>query len=248
MAIRTMIVDDEPLAVERLQMLCAREPRIALVGTASDGEAALRLIEGLRPELVMLDIAMPLLDGLGVARAVGRMGLRPAIIFVTAFEGFAVEAFDLAAIDYMLKPVAHERLTRAIDRVEIALRHREAVAPGDAPSPSQPDWAEEFWVPHRSELIRVATTQIDRIEAERDYMRLHVGAHSYLLHQTISSLETRLDPTDFVRLHRSHIVRRDHIARLRHDGSGVWFACLADGGEIRIGRTYLANAKAMTGR
>ena len=103
-------------------------------------------------------------------------------------------------------------------------------------------------MPHRSELIRLATDQIDRIEAERDYMRLHVGQHSYLLHQTISSLEERLDPQQFVRLHRSHIVRRDHIARLRHDGSGVWFAALADGGEIRIGRTFLANARAMTGR
>lgn len=247
MPIRTMIVDDEPLAVERLQMLCAREPRIALVGTATDGEAALRLIEGLKPDLVMLDIAMPLLDGIGVARAVGRMGIRPAVIFVTAFEGFAVEAFDLAAIDYMLKPVAHDRLTRAIDRVEAALRNR---APEGTPAPAepQPAWAEEFWVPHRSELIRIATDQIDRIEAERDYMRLHVGSHSYLLHQTISSLEERLDPQQFVRLHRSHIVRRDHIARLRHDGSGVWFAALTDGSEIRIGRTFLANARAMTGR
>jgi two-component system response regulator AlgR len=247
MSIRTMIVDDEPLAVERLQMLCAREPRIALVGTATDGEAALRLIEALKPDLVMLDIAMPLLDGIGVARAVGRMGIRPAVIFVTAFEGFAVEAFDLAAIDYMLKPVAHDRLTRAIDRVEAALRTR-ATEGTPAPAEPQPDWAEEFWVPHRSELIRIATDQIDRIEAERDYMRLHVGSHSYLLHQTISSLEERLDPQQFVRLHRSHIVRRDHIARLRHDGSGVWFAALTDGNEIRIGRTFLANARAMTGR
>jgi two-component system response regulator AlgR len=247
MSIRTMIVDDEPLAVERLQMLCAREPRIALVGTATDGEAALRLIEALKPDLVMLDIAMPLLDGIGVARAVGRMGIRPAVIFVTAFEGFAVEAFDLAAIDYMLKPVAHDRLTRAIDRVEAALRTR-ATEGTPAPAEPQPDWAEEFWVPHRSELIRIATDQIDRIEAERDYMRLHVGSHSYLLHQTISSLEERLDPQQFVRLHRSHIVRRDHIARLRHDGSGVWFAALTDGNEIRIGRTFLANASAMTGR
>ncbi len=247
MSIRTMIVDDGPLAIERLQMLCAREPRIALGGTAGDGEAALRLIEGLKPDLVMLDIAMPLLDGIGVARAVGRLGIRPAVIFVTAFEGFAVEAFDLAAVDYMLKPVAHDRLTRAIDRVEAALRNRlpETAAPASEP---QAEWAEEFWVPHRSELIRIAADQIDRIEAERDYMRLHVGAHSYLLHQTISSLEERLDPQQFVRLHRSHIVRRDHIARLRHDGSGVWFAALADGGEIRIGRTFLANARAMTGR
>lgn len=247
-SIRTLIVDDEPLAIERLQMLCAREPRIALVGTATDGEAALRLIEGLRPDLVMLDIAMPLLDGIGVARAVGRMGIRPAVIFVTAFEGFAVEAFDLAAVDYMLKPVAHDRLTRAVDRVEIALRNRAPEDVAAAPAAPAPEWAEEFWVPHRSELIRIAADQIDRIEAERDYMRLHVGTHSYLLHQTISSLEERLDPQQFVRLHRSHIVRRDHIARLRHDGSGVWFAALADGSEIRIGRTFLANVRAMTGR
>ncbi|MFD1107430.1 LytR/AlgR family response regulator transcription factor [Sphingobium olei] len=247
-SIRTLIVDDEPLAIERLQMLCAREPRIALVGTATDGEAALRLIEGLRPDLVMLDIAMPLLDGIGVARAVGRMGIRPAVIFVTAFEGFAVEAFDLAAVDYMLKPVAHDRLTRAVGRVEIALRNRAPEDVAAAPAAPAPEWAEEFWVPHRSELIRIAADQIDRIEAERDYMRLHVGTHSYLLHQTISSLEERLDPQQFVRLHRSHIVRRDHIARLRHDGSGVWFAALADGSEIRIGRTFLANARAMTGR
>jgi two-component system, LytTR family, response regulator AlgR len=243
-AIRTLIVDDEPLAVERLQMLCAREPRIALVGTASDGEAALRLIEGLEPDLVLLDIAMPLLDGLGVARAACRLGLRPAVIFVTAFQGFAVEAFDLAAVDYLLKPVAHDRLARAIDRVELTLRNREQAATARP----EAEWAEEFWVPHRSELIRIGSGQIDRIEAERDYMRLHVGASSYLLHQTISSLESRLDPQQFVRLHRSHIVRRDHIARLRHDGSGVWFACLADGTDIRIGRTYLAHARAMTGR
>ncbi|MEJ7934736.1 LytTR family DNA-binding domain-containing protein [Sphingobium sp. AN558] len=244
MTIRTMIVDDEPLAVERLQMLCAREPRIALAGTASDGEAALRLVEGLRPDLLLLDIAMPLLDGIGVARAIGRMGIRPAIIFVTAFEGFAVEAFDLAAVDYLLKPVSHDRLARAVDRAEAALR---SVDHASAPT-AEPAWAEEFWVPHRSELVRIAAGQIDRIEAERDYMRLHVGRHSYLLHQTISALETRLDPHLFVRLHRSHIVRRDHIDRLRHDGSGVWFACLQGGGEIRIGRTFLANARAMTGR
>lgn len=248
MSIRTMIVDDEPLAVERLQMLCAREPRIALVGTATDGEAALRLIEGLKPDLVMLDIAMPLLDGIGVARAIGKMGIRPAVIFVTAFEGFAVEAFDLAAVDYLLKPVAHDRLNRAIDRVEMALRHQLPETESDVATEAPPEWAEEFWVPHRSELIRIAADQIERIEAERDYMRLHVGGHSYLLHQTISSLEERLDPQMFVRLHRSHIVRRDHIARLRHDGSGVWFAALGDGNEIRIGRTFLANARAMTGR
>src|SRR3546814_7156606 len=119
-----------------------------------------------------------------------------------------------------------------------------------SPSPAtreeyEPEWAEEFWVPHRSELIRIGTAQIDRIEAERDYMRLHVGANSYLLHQTISSLENRLDPQQFVRLHRSHIVRRDHIARLRHDGSGVWSACLADATEIRRSEEHTSELQSL---
>lgn len=242
--VRTMIVDDEPLAVERLQVLCAREPRIDLVGTATDGQSALRLVEALTPDLLLLDIAMPLLDGIGVARALGLGGTRPAVIFVTAFEGFAVEAFDLAAVDYLLKPVAPDRLTRAIDRVVNALG-----APRlDVPVAPPGEWADEFWVPYKAELIRVGADQIDHIEAERDYMRLHVGSHSYLLHQTITSLEARLNPEEFIRLHRSHIVRRDHIDRLRHDGSGVWFACLKRGEDIRIGRTYLAAAKAIAGR
>lgn len=242
--LRTMIVDDEPLAVERLQMLCAREARVELVGTATDGESALRLVEGVSPDLLLLDIAMPRLDGIGVARALSRSERNPSIIFVTAFEGFAVEAFDLAAVDYLLKPVSQERLGRAVDRV-LALTHTDRIPrPSNRPSV----WAEDFWVPHKAELVRIAATHIDRIEAERDYMRLFVGPRSYLLHQTISSLEQRLDPEQFIRLHRSHIVRRGHIDRLRHDGSGVWFARLLDGTEIRIGRTYLAGTKAIAGR
>ena len=106
----------------------------------------------------------------------------------------------------------------------------------------------EFWVPHRSELIRVPVSDVDRIGAERDYVRLHVGQSSYLLLLTVSSLEARLDPDQFIRLHRSAIVRRDRIRRLRHDGMGAWSAELADGSAIRIGRTYLPGAKAMTGR
>ncbi|WP_373489178.1 LytR/AlgR family response regulator transcription factor [Blastomonas sp.] len=245
--LRTMIVDDEPLAVERLQLLCARLPQISLVGTASDGESALRLAEQLRPELVFLDINMPRLDGMGVARALGRMGQVPAIIFVTAYQGFAVEAFDLAAIDYLLKPVATDRLERAVTRV---LDRRSAVLANPVPATSPPgeSWVREFWVPHRSELKRIDADLIERIDAERDYMRLHVGERSYLMHETIKALEERLDPARFVRLHRSHIVRNDYITGLRHGGGGVWFACLADDSELRIGRTYLARVKELAGR
>ncbi|MFM9935887.1 MAG: LytR/AlgR family response regulator transcription factor [Novosphingobium sp.] len=242
---RTLIVDDEPLAVERMQILCARIPALSVVGTASDGAAALRLCEALAPELVLLDMTMPEVDGIGVARGLAKQSPRPAVIFVTAHDHFAVEAFDLDAVDYVLKPVAQDRLERAVER---ALARQDTTVPAAAESP----WIEEFWVPHRSELVRIAAGDIDRIDAERDYVRLHVGqtgsTRSYLLLHTIQRLEDRLDPDRFIRLHRSTIVRRDRIAGLKHDGLGVWSAQLVDGELLRIGRTYLAKAKAMAGR
>ena len=242
--LRTLIVDDEPLAAERLQILCAANPAIDLIGTAGDGEAALRLVEALDPDLLLLDIAMPGLDGMGVARALADRPKRPAIIFCTAFDRFAVEAFDVAAVDYVLKPVAPDRLTRAVERVLGALD----ADPAPAAAAVESAFATEFWVPHRSEMIRIAAIDIDRIDAERDYMRLHVGPRSYLLHHTIGELERRLDPDRFIRLHRSTIVRRDRIAKLVHDGMGAWHAVLADGAEVRIGRTYLGPARAIAGR
>jgi two-component system response regulator AlgR len=240
--LRTLIVDDEPLAIERLQILCAGMTGISLVGTASDGEAALRLIAALSPDLLLLDIAMPGLDGIGVAQALEKQDAPPAIIFCTAFDQFAIAAFDVAAVDYLLKPVAPDRLAKAIARVAAK------IGAGGQATLTAPEWIEEFWVPYRSEVIRVAATDIDRIDAERDYMRLHIGARSFLLHQTISELERRLDPDRFIRLHRSTIVRRDRIGGMRHDGLGTWYATLADGDELRIGRSYLAAAKALAGK
>ncbi|MEZ5656493.1 MAG: LytTR family DNA-binding domain-containing protein [Sphingobium sp.] len=243
-ALRTLIIDDEPLAIERLQILCGQIPQINLVGTANDGDAALRLCQALTPDLLLLDIAMPGLDGIQVARALETSEKRPAIIFCTAFDDFAVEAFDVAAIDYLLKPVALGKLQRAVGRVA-----DRGTSPGrSSDAAEQAEWIEEFWIPHKSEMIRIAATDVDRIEAERDYMRLHVGSRSYLLHQTISELERRLNPARFIRLHRSTIVRQDYIVKLAHDGLGTWKACLNDGISTRIGRTYLAKVKAMAGR
>ena len=252
---RTLIVDDEPLAVERMQILCARIPALQVVGTASDGAAALRLIEALNPDLVLLDMTMPEVDGLGVARALAGQVNRPAVVFVTAHDDFAVEAFDCDAVDYVLKPVAQERLERAVERAQA--RRSTSTEAALTPEKPQSEWIEEFWVPHRSELIRVAASDLERIDAERDYVRLHVGhqngsgqsgGRSYMMLHTIAGLEARLDPDQFIRLHRSTIVRRDRIAGLKHDGLGVWSAELADGSVQRIGRTYLARVKAMAGR
>ena len=240
--LRTLIVDDEPLAIERMQVLCAEIPQLTVIGTANDGECALRLMEKLAPDLLLLDMTMPGMDGLAVARAAREQAARPAVIFVTAHENFAVEAFDLEAIDYVLKPVASDRLERAIERA-LARRGENG---GAEESDSQ--WLGEFWVPHRSELLRIEADQVSRIDAERDYVRLHVGDTSYLLLQTIAGLEEKLDPEKFIRIHRSTILRRDYIRGLKHEGLGVWCAELEDGEALRIGRTYLKRVKAMAGR
>jgi two-component system response regulator AlgR len=241
--LRTLVVDDEPLAVERLQVICAGIEDIALVGTASDGHAALRLMEALSPDLVLLDISMPGLDGMSLARRLEGRPSRPAIVFCTAFDTFAVEAFAVEAVDYLLKPVTTERLARAVAKVLDA----RSAPPAPEPPPATP-WMQELWAPSGSEMVRIPVTRIDHIEAERDYMRLHLGKRSYLIHQTIAELERKLDPDLFIRLHRSTIVRRDFIASLRHDGRGTWQAILIDGGAVAIGRTYLPAARALIGR
>ena len=238
--LRALIVDDEPLAVERMQVICAEIDQISVVGTAGDGTAALRLAEKLKPDLMLLDMTMPGMDGLAVAQKLARTPDSPAVIFVTAHEDFAVEAFDLDAIDYVLKPVNVERLARAVDR---AISRR-----GSARPKANGKWLREFWVPHRSELLRIDALEVERIDAERDYVRLFVGDQTYLLLQTIAGLEEKLDPQQFIRIHRSTILRRDRIRGLRHEGLGVWSVELDDGEELRIGRTYLRKVKAMAGR
>ena len=241
--LKTLIVDDEPLAVERMQVICAKIPTIQVVGTASDGAQALRLVDALKPDLILLDMTMPEVDGISVAKSLAKQAERPAVVFVTAHDNYAVEAFDLDAVDYVLKPVKPERLERAVSRA--AGRRGEG-------SRSESAWLDELWIPHRSELIRIATSEVDRIDAERDYVRLHVGsddaARTYLLLQTIAGLEKRLDPAKFIRIHRSTILRKDRITGLRHDGLGVWSVELDDGETLRIGRTYLPKVKAMAGR
>jgi two-component system, LytTR family, response regulator AlgR len=242
--LRVLVVDDEPLAVERLQVLLTRFTDVTLVGTASDGDAALRMVEGVAPDALLLDIAMPGMDGMDVARALARMETPPLVIFVTAFDTFAVGAFDLEAVDYLMKPVTPERLARALERA------RERVDGPAQPKTNQqqPRHIEEFWVSEPSGLGRLAARDVDRITAERDYMRLHAGQRSWLINHTIGKLEEELDPTQFVRLHRSAIIRRDYVVGLRRDESGRWYARFPTGEEQKVGRLYLHNAKELAGR
>lgn len=236
--LRTLIVDDEPLAIERLQILASQQDGISLVGTASDGPSALRMVEALSPDVILCDIAMPGLDGLEVARALEQMPNPPAVIFATAFDQYAVAAFDVAAVDYLLKPVSADRLGRAFARAREW--HQK-----ERPQVRKSDYITEFWVQNRGEMLRIDCSQVDLVEAERDYMRLHVGGRSWLIHQTIKSLEAKLDPAEFLRIHRSKIVRRAGISSLRHHGDGAWSVDLQDGGLHRIGRTYLHDVKSI---
>lgn len=251
--LKILIADDEPLATERLQILLARMEGLDLIGTASDGDAAVRMAEALNPEVLLLDIAMPGMDGIEVARALSKQEPSPAVIFVTAFDQFAVAAFEVAAVDYLMKPIDPERLGQALDRARSHLRHvaqdegRDAGEVAGKEKDESP-YLDEFWASDRTGLVRIAARDIDRVTAERDYMRLHVGARSWLIHHSMTALEEELDPEHFVRLHRSAIVRRDFITGFARNSSGRWIAKLADNSEQSVGRLYNDRVKEIAGR
>ena len=226
-----VLVDDEPPARELLRFLCA-EHDVVVIGEAENGQVALNLLEKLRPDFVMLDITMPVMDGMTVARRLFDRARTPAIVFTTAFSQYAVAAFDVAAVDYLLKPIDPARFAVAVERVRKGL----AVNIGTA--------IDYLWVPNRSELLRIEITAIERVEAEKDYVRIHVSGRSYLLRETMDGLQDRLPTHDFVRLHRSTIVRRDLMTGVRHEGSGVWSAIMKDESLQRIGRSYLTDVRA----
>ena len=244
--LKVLIADDEPLAAERLQLLLARCDGIDLVGSASDGDSAVRMTEALKPDLVLLDIAMPGLDGIEVARALASQAPSPAVVFVTAFDQFAVAAFEVAAVDYLMKPVDPARLQRALERARDYIRVRRE-SPAAAPGKTS-EWLDEFWASDLTGLVRIASRDIDRVSAERDYMRLHVGRRSWLIHHSMAALEEGLNPELFVRLHRSAIVRRDFIAGFTRNPSGRWIARLSDGTEQPVGRLYSDRVRSIAGR
>jgi two-component system response regulator AlgR len=243
--LRVLIADDEPLAAERLQLLLAKCDRIDLVGTATDGDSTVRMAEALTPDLLLLDIAMPGLDGIGVAKALAGTRPSPAVIFITAFDQFAVAAFEVEAVDYLMKPVEPQRLQRALERGREYLERRET-KPAARPEPSA--HLQEFWASDLTGLVRIAARDIDRVSAERDYMRLHVGRRSWLIHHSMAALEEGLDPEYFVRLHRSAIVRKDFITGFTRNPSGRWIARLADGTEQPVGRLYSDRVRSIAGR
>lgn len=240
--LRVMIVDDEPLAVERLQLLLARCEGVTLVGTAVDGEAAMEVAEAAEPDLLLLDIAMPGMDGIEVARTLAGSRVDPAIIFVTAFDNCAVAAFDVAAVDYLMKPVHFDRLVGALERA------REAIEQERAQKTPASRYVQEFWVPDQSGLARLKAEKIDRITTERDDMRLHVGHRSWLVYKTLGAPEEGLDPGMFIQVDSSTMLRRDTIQGIGRDGGGDWVAQLQGGKEMRIEREHVGELRRVLGR
>ena len=250
MKLRVVVVDDEPLARRRLKRLAAGAGA-EVVGEAGDGPGAVEVIAAQAPDLVLLDVQMPGLDGFGV---VARLpSPKPFVIFVTAFDSFALQAFEVHAVDYLLKPVSRDRLVEALSRARERLAARSpdrdgALAALVAAVRQRPSWIERLPVrlQGRVELVDVAT--IDWIEAADNYTVVHAGATTHVLRETLSALEAQLDPGMFARIHRSALVRIDRIVRLDSALRGDYAATLKDGTKLILSRTYRPRLERALGR
>lgn len=246
---RVLICDDEHLAVQRLVDLMAMIEGVEIVGTASSGKAALSDIALLKPDAVLLDVEMPLLDGFDVVEELARSGGQtPLIVFVTAFPQFAATAFDTGAIDFLTKPVRLSRLEHAMRRVAQAIEDRSASArlaelSGQLEALRRERNAElgessHIWVQRRGESVRVDLDRLHWVRAEGEYVRLVLEGASYLHREPIASILRRLNPDRFIRIHRSFIVNRDRLVSVRRRATGS-YAVLVEGGEqIPVGRSY----------
>ena len=239
MTARVLIADDEAVARRRLRRLLQREPDLSVVAECADGAAALRLMVELAPDLVLLDVQMPELDGFEVLqRFPGDQW--PAVIFVTAFDRYALRAFDVHAIDYLLKPFSAERFRTALGRARTRLRHRAHDA-GLAALVDEirrrPAFAARLAIPSRGRTVLLDTASIDWIEAADNYVTLHAGGREHLVRETLGALERQLDPDRFTRIHRSTIVNLDRIAQVEPMTHGDGIVQLRDGTRLALSRT-----------
>jgi two-component system, LytTR family, response regulator len=251
MTLRTVLVDDEPLARRRLRRLVASLGGVEIVGEAGDGERAVEIVRTTRPDLLLLDVQMPELDGVGVVRRLKPP--RPLVIFVTAFESFAVEAFDLNAVDYVLKPVSRERLGAALERARG--RHAAGAADGSADrtvfaadAVRRPPWLERLPVRLGGHVRLIDVSTIDWIEAADNYVVVHAGRETHVLREALAHLSASLDPALFARIHRSTVVRIDRVVKLQTTQRGDYAATLADGTTRVLSRTFRAAFEQAIGR
>jgi len=239
--VRALIVDDEPLARRGVALRLKKFKDVEVVGECGDGSSAVKKILELTPDVVFLDVQMPGMDGFEVLRALPKQNL-PAIIFLTAYEQHALRAFEVHALDYLLKPVNDERFSDALQRVresggpESRTRMAERILALLDREP--PKYVSRFPVRVGSRIQLVQAEDIEWIAAAGDYAELHSGGRCHLIRETMNSLEEKLDPVHFLRIHRSRIVRGRCIRELRSIDNREYLVKLSDGTELRSGRTY----------
>lgn len=234
MKVRTLVVDDEPVARAGLRALLSAFDWIEVVGEAADGEAAVGAINRLQPELVFLDVQMPGMLGTEVLRRIER---QPYIIFTTAFSQHAVSAFELGAVDYLLKPFGPARLSAALERIRAAIGEPAGVGPFERLTGALASGPiSRLFVRAGGNLVPLPITDVSWFEADGDYVIAHTARARHALHLSLSRLEQRLDPQRFVRVHRAHIVNLDHVRAFARDGRGNLEAELTDGRRVPVSR------------
>ncbi len=252
-ATRVLIADDEPLARERLRSLLAGEPGMEIVAECADGVSAIGAIQKLKPDLVFLDVQMPGNSGFDVIQAIGPSRM-PFVIFVTAYDTYALRAFDVHALDYLLKPFDRERFEQAIARARQQIDRR---AGGELErrllelvqdlKPAQ-QRLERLVIKAGGRVFFVRATDIDWIEAAGNYVKLHVGADSHLFRETMSTLEAQLDPDLFFRIHRSHIINIERVKELQPWFNGEYVVFLKSGTRLTLSRGYREKLQDRIGR
>lgn len=241
--IRVLIVDDEPIARRGIRHQLRGEADLEVIGECGDGAAAIEAITGLAPDLVFLDIQMPEVGGFDVVEAIG-VARMPAVVFVTAYDEHALRAFDVHAVDYVLKPIDRYRFRTAVERARRRLAlapgqldRRIAAALGELGRPAH-DYAKRLAIKGDGRVILVDVDEVDRLEAAGNYVEVHSGARHHLLRETMASLEARLDPARFVRVSRSSLVNADRVRELQPMFNGDFAVVLRDGTKVAGSRRY----------
>ncbi|HJZ69824.1 MAG TPA: LytTR family DNA-binding domain-containing protein [Blastocatellia bacterium] len=251
--IRTVIADDEFLARERIRDMLAADPTIEIVAECANGEEAIDSIRRYAPDLVFLDVEMPGTDGFAVLEALPTEIL-PTIIFITAYDQYAVRAFEVYALDYLLKPFDRERFDKAVSRAKDQIARERSDALGERilraieDIKARPVHLERLVIKLSGHVFFMKTEEIDWLEAEGNYVRLHSGKDSYLLRDTIGALESKLDPKRFIRVHRSAIVNVDRISELQPWFHGEYRIVLREGVQLTLSRSYRDKLHALLGR
>jgi two-component system, LytTR family, response regulator len=243
MKIKTLIVDDEPLARERVKRFLRDEADIEIVGECKSGAEAVKTIKQIKPDLVFLDIQMPEKNGFEVVKSLDAKTL-PTVIFVTAYDQYALKAFDVHALDYLLKPFNRERLHRAVARAREHIENKnrgnldERLAALIADLKTEKKYLERLVIKSVGRVFFLKTDEIDWIEAAGNYLKLHVGREAHLIRETMNGIEAKLDPHKFLRIHRSTVVNIDCIKELHPMFSGDYAVILRSGAELTLSRNF----------